>query len=45
MVMIDCPWCNETVAVDATSMAIRCDGCAVEVECAADRPDDVALAA
>ena len=36
MIHIDCPWCDAPVEVNGRETTIRCDGCSVEVELAAD---------
>jgi hypothetical protein len=34
MIRIECPWCDEPIAVDgaAPPAELRCDGCAVSVD-------------
>jgi hypothetical protein len=36
MINIDCPWCEAPVALDSLATVVRCDGCSIEVEIAAD---------
>ncbi|HEV8489276.1 MAG TPA: hypothetical protein VGQ58_05770 [Candidatus Limnocylindrales bacterium] len=36
MIHIECPWCDAPVELDSHATAIRCDGCSIEVELAAD---------
>jgi transcription elongation factor Elf1 len=36
LVQLSCPWCDQTLAVDAERLdkVVRCDGCAVRFELA-----------
>jgi hypothetical protein len=36
MINIDCPWCEAPVTLDSLETVVRCDGCSIEVELAAD---------
>ncbi len=45
MITIDCPCCDEPLAVDGLEAPVRCDGCLVEFEIAPDATDRAALAA
>lgn len=36
MINIDCPWCEAPVAIGGLDSVVRCDGCSIEVELAAD---------
>lgn len=45
MINIDCPWCEAPVQLDSLESAIRCDGCSIEVELAADDSAEVRRAA
>jgi LSD1 subclass zinc finger protein len=36
MLHIDCSWCDTPVELDSGATSIRCDGCSIEVELAAD---------
>ena len=36
MINIDCPWCEAPVAIDGLETVVRCEGCSIEVELAAD---------
>jgi hypothetical protein len=45
MVTIECPWCDQPVALEDGD-TVHCDGCQVELSFAPDQPiGDVALAA
>lgn len=46
MINIDCPWCEAPVALDSLeSVVVRCDGCSIEIELAADDSHEVRRAA
>jgi hypothetical protein len=42
-VAVDCPWCGAAVELHPTSPALRCAGCATEVDLAPDPVDDADL--
>lgn len=45
MIDIDCPWCEAPILLDSLQPVIRCDGCSIEVELAADESREVRRAA
>jgi endogenous inhibitor of DNA gyrase (YacG/DUF329 family) len=37
MIHVECPWCAEPAALEASSLDLTCDTCGIAVEIAPDR--------
>lgn len=44
MVIVECPWCDGPVALEAEAVEVRCEACLVTAELAIDVPGTVDLA-
>ena len=45
MVIVDCPWCEQAVALGDGETELVCEGCSIRVEIATEEISEIARAA